>query len=90
MCSVSMVSDWYNQDWRLKQPTYPAIPNLLPTIAPATLPWSDESLKLLKEIMGQLKKLDDKLGLPDCEDPNKAKWIKSIEKKVQRKKSKRM
>jgi N-glycosidase YbiA len=53
-----------------------------PNAAPVTLPWTQESFELLKEVLEKVKKLDDKLGLADCEDPRKAEWMKSIEERL--------
>jgi hypothetical protein len=90
MCVVSMVSDWYNDDWRKRQYEIPQVPiQPWPQTAQESLPWTDETFKLLKDIMEKMKALDTKLGLPDCEDPKKAEWMKSIEsrlKKLEKKK----
>jgi hypothetical protein len=34
--------------------------------------------------MQKMKELDEKLGLKDCEDPNKAEWMKEIENRVRK------
>ena len=81
MCAVSMISEFYNQ------PTHPQ-PNAAPmpwtVTAPSTLPWTADTFQLLKEIMAKMKELDSKLGLKDCEDPKKAQWMKSIERRVEK------
>jgi hypothetical protein len=73
MCAVSMVSQHYGdqQEWQKPFPW--------PTTVPNTLPWNNDSYKLLQEIMIKMKEMDEKLGLKDCEDPKKAEWMKSIE-----------
>ena len=80
MCVVSMVSDWYNDEWRRTNP--PIQP--WPQVAPVTLPWDQTTYNLLQEIMKKMKELDEKLGLPNCEDPKKAEWMKSIEKRLKK------
>jgi hypothetical protein len=80
-----MVSDFYNEDWRRRQYEIPQVPIApWPQVAPPTLPWNEDSFKLLQEIMEKMKKLDEKLGLPDCEDPKKAEWMESIEKRLKK------
>ena len=76
MCAVSMVSDFYNQ-----RPVMPT-PVPWPSGIPYTLPWTPEALSYLKDILKRLDDLDKKLGLAHCEDPKKALWMKSIEKRV--------
>jgi hypothetical protein len=74
---VSYVSDHYNQTpWTIP-------PFEWPKVAPVDLNWTPEAMKLLKELIVKVKELDAKLGLPDCEDPKKAEWMKSIEKRLQ-------
>ena len=75
MCVVSNAYDYYSQ------PTY--VPFPWPTAAPTTLPWTRGSFGDLKEILVKLDALDKKLGLEHCEDPKKAEWMKSIEKRLQ-------
>jgi hypothetical protein len=62
----------------------PYEPPSWPKEAPATLPWTPEAYKLLQDIMERMKKLDEKLGLPDCEDPKKAEWMKSVEQRIKK------
>lgn len=86
MCVVSMVMDHYG-DGGLTSPRRPFLPPqpiYWPPAAPVEKPWDAESLALLKAAMELLRKLDSKLGLPDCEDPKKAAWLKAIEDKVGR------
>lgn len=81
MCAVSMIGDFYGRtipQSTYQQPVY--VP--WPTGAPASLPWTPDSFKLLKEIMEKLNVLDQKLGLGDCEDEEKIKWMKSIEERL--------
>jgi hypothetical protein len=86
MCSVSNISDHYGQTVPFQQPYIP-----FPLSAPATLPWTEDSLKLLKEVLEKVKELDKKLGLANCEDPKKQEWMADIEqrvKKLEKKKTK--
>ena len=73
MCVVSFVSDHFGTDGPFKQPFQ------WPPAAPATLPWTPDAFAELKKIMEMVKRLDEKLGLPDCEDPKKAEWMKAVE-----------
>jgi hypothetical protein len=92
MCVVSMVMDHYGRGGGPILPPQPIIwppagpvplpPIQWPPAAPVERPWDAESLALLKAAMELLRKLDSKLGLPDCEDPKKAAWLKAIEAKV--------
>src|SRR5690242_2287452 len=93
MCAVSMISDYYNDknwDYRGRQEPSPFQQQGLspfqhmawPHTVPPSLPWNQDSFKLLQEIMEKMKTLDEKLGLANCEDPNKAEWMKSIEERL--------
>jgi len=87
MCVVSMVSDFYNdKNFPQQAPDWlqPMKPMPWPQTAPSTLPWTQDSFKLLQEIMEKMKQLDEKLGLANCEDPKKAEWMKSIEDRLAR------
>jgi hypothetical protein len=76
---VSFLGDHYGQSLPFRQPQIP-----FPQSAPITLPWTTDSFKLLQEVMEKLKKLDAKLGLPNCEDPKKVEWMKEIEDRVKK------
>lgn len=45
--------------------------------------WDYEALEEFKKLLEAAKKFDEKTGQPDCEDPEKAKWIEIVERKVQ-------
>jgi hypothetical protein len=79
---VSNVSDFYRNDNFI--PYIPVKPIPWPQGVPVELPWNEESLKLLRDVMQKMKELDEKLGLKDCEDPNKAEWMKEIENRVRK------
>lgn len=79
-----MVSDHYRDD-NFKPADYKVVPYApmpWPETTPVTLPWNQDSFKLLQEIMEKMKQLDEKLGLANCEDPKKAEWMKTIEKRL--------
>ena len=76
MCAVSLVSDHYGQ--------HPTQPFQWPPVLPQTLPWTPEVFNELKEVMRRLDEIDKKLGLQHCEDPKKAEWMKSIEKRLKK------
>ena len=83
MCVVSNVSDFYNdRNWPNGPNMPPQRPFTWPQAAPPQLPWTPETMQLLKDIMEKMKQLDTKLGLADCEDPKKAEWMKSIEDRI--------
>ena len=83
MCAVSMVYDYY------KQPaTTPFQPFQWPLALPATLPWNEDVLRQLKEVIERIDRIDKALGLPDCHDPKKAEWMKAVEKQVKAKRKK--
>ena len=84
MCMVSAVGDFYGRTAPQQPYILPYQPVFVPwpTGAPASLPWTSDSFKLLKEIMEKLKALDEKLGLADCEDAEKTKWMKEIEERL--------
>jgi thiamine pyrophosphate-dependent acetolactate synthase large subunit-like protein len=97
MCVVSFVSDRYGEGtgwpppgvqpiYPVPYPTQPIVAPLKPLelekIAPSTLPWTKETLDMMKEILAALKKLDAALGLANCEDPKKAEWIQAVEKRI--------
>lgn len=82
MCVVSFVSDFYNDRNWPNGPYNPQKPFKWPQAAPHELPWTPETMQLMKEIMEKMKLLDSKLGLKDCEDPKKAEWMRSIEDRI--------
>jgi hypothetical protein len=51
------------------------------TQQPATI-WTRDTFAEYQEIIGRLGELDRKLGQPDC-DPNKAEWMKGIERRLE-------
>jgi hypothetical protein len=96
MCIVSFISDHYNQYpapdynqrnlWKITTTGPSTLSDAIDwtKAAPASLPWTKDTLAQLKRIMADLKTLDAALGLADCEDPKKAEWLKTIETWVDR------
>jgi hypothetical protein len=41
--------------------------------------WTPETFGQFQQILIELQKLDAKLSQPDCEDPEKAKWMREVE-----------
>lgn len=41
--------------------------------------WTRDTWAEYKEILELLKKLDEKLGQPDCVDPKKDAWMRGVE-----------
>jgi len=78
MCAVSMVYDRFGTGG----PNPP--PYVWPQTLPSTLPWTPDAFAELKEIIKRLDALDKKLGLAECEDPKKAKWMATIEKRLKK------
>lgn len=44
--------------------------------------WNGDVWSKFNEILAQIKALDIKLGQKDCEDPNKAIWMREMERRV--------
>lgn len=44
--------------------------------------WTEDSLAEFRKLIEQAKQFDIKTGQPDCEDPEKTKFIQVIEQKV--------
>ena len=86
MCVVSMVMDMGRTSW-------PWNPPVGSPIQPVTVPFdntgwtiatTDESIALqaFEELIAAAEKLDRILGLADCEDPEKAKWLDAVRERV--------
>lgn len=41
--------------------------------------WTSDTYSQFLQLMAKLQQIDAKLGLPNCEDQEKLKWMKSIE-----------
>jgi hypothetical protein len=82
MCVTSMVGEFYGRT--VPNPIVVPQPIPWPTGAPLGLPWDREAFDMLKDIMARLDKLDKKLGLGECEDVEKTKWMKGIEERLKK------
>jgi len=81
-----MVHDYY------RDRTYPYGPTNIPPYNPypqndtkiiiKESAWDEEAVRLLKEAIELLKKVDKKLGDKDCADPEKMKWLQEIEERL--------
>lgn len=68
MCTVSMVVD---------SVTSPLSPNYVQPWR-----WNTDSFSELQQVLEAVKRLDEKLGQRDCIDPEKAKKLEAIERRV--------
>ena len=66
MCAVSMITN----------------PGNWPNGTPHLQPWTRDTFDEFQEIIKMLKKLDAKMGQPNCEDPAKIAWMKEVEKRL--------
>lgn len=46
--------------------------------------WTPDTWDRFQEILDRIKDLDDKLDQPDCHDPAKAEWMRSVEERLRR------
>jgi hypothetical protein len=44
--------------------------------------WTRPAFDEFKEVIRRLEALDEKLDQPDCEDPEKAKWMEEVERRL--------
>ena len=82
MCVISMVFDRY-RTWPGPTTvpgtgTYPFVPDTI-TFTPIQ---EKTALDAFEELCAAARKLDEILGLPDCEDPKKAEWLESVRARV--------
>jgi hypothetical protein len=80
-----MVMDQYRPTWPAPNTT-PVVPwdgtgITFPTIT-FTPAQEKTALEAFEELCAAARKLDEILGLPDCEDPKKAEWIESVRARV--------
>jgi hypothetical protein len=89
MCAYCMCGDWqfkYNPPWPQPstptplQPWHPLIPAPANPVQPV-IPWSLEQLKEYRDLLLQIKELEDKLGCP-CE-PNKADYLELFKQRIE-------
>lgn len=92
MCVVSAINDWGRStfpDWQEPIPNDVFIPTVLPTpsatVVMPSAPFTLEEIALMKrflKLLSDAKKLDEAAGLPNCEDPEKAKFEEAVEKRL--------
>ena len=46
--------------------------------------WNTQIWRDYQKLLDDTKKLDEKLGEPDCVDPEKEKWMKEVEERLQK------
>lgn len=46
--------------------------------------WTGDSLEAFKRIIKQAEQFDEIADQPDCEDPEKSKWLKEVEDRLTR------
>lgn len=51
-------------------------------VQPTSPYWTNESVRLLEEVLRKLDELDQKLKQPECVDPEKAKYLEDIKKSL--------
>ena len=44
--------------------------------------WTLDTWQLFNQVLRRLDELDRKLGQPDCHDPRKAEWMRSVEERL--------
>ena len=86
MCVVSMVMDMGRTSWPWNPPVgSPIQPVTVPfNTTDWTIATTDEAtaLQAFEELIAAAEKLDRILGLADCEDPEKAKWLDAVRERV--------
>lgn len=84
MCVISMIHDHYQPTWPAPNttPVVPWDPKITITSPPFTAAQEKTALEAFEELCAAARKLDEILGLPDCEDPKKAEWLESVRQRV--------
>lgn len=76
-----MVFDRYEKVWPAPKPfEFPREFNLQDMRKVITT--QKTAIELFQEIVTLTKKLDEMLGLPDCEDPKKMEWLEKIKAQI--------
>ena len=73
MCTISMIYDGYGPKSPLKIEPFNWTQTYL-NISYET----KTALDLFEELVAKAKELDEALGLADCEDPRKGKWLEKV------------
>lgn len=86
MCVISMIHEHYQSTWPFPTivpgtGTAPYNPFIPDTITFTTIQ-EKTALEAFEELCAAARKLDEILGLPDCEDPKKAEWLESVRSRV--------
>ena len=69
--------------FRSYRPLWPTItPNVWETTTTFTPEKQATALEAFEELCKAARKLDDLLGLADCEDPTKSEWLKKVKEQV--------
>lgn len=71
MCVVSVVSDYYSQQWPQRHDGQSVFQTM-----------DSESVKLLKEALERLDKIDKRLKDIECNDPVKAKFLRQVKRRA--------
>lgn len=79
MCIVSNVFDYGSTVPMPHVPSYPPPVQPQPTQGS---PWTREAFEDFKKLIKLAEKLDEKLNQPDCEDPEKAAWMREVERRL--------
>jgi hypothetical protein len=81
MCTLSMIYDYGRQVW----PQQPYVPNpspgTVPTFTVPKVPTPEEWAAFL-ELVEKARKFDEMTNQPDCEDPEKGKWMEEVERRL--------
>lgn len=77
MCIVSMVYDKYGLTDLSKWSNW-----TIDTVTNTVSPPKKAPLDLFEELVEVAKRLDQALGLADCEDPSKMEWLEKVKKQV--------
>jgi hypothetical protein len=48
------------------------------------LDWDETKMRKLRELMDKAREMDDLMGEPQCEDPNKTAWMREIEERLKK------
>jgi hypothetical protein len=75
MCTVSMIGDWGHL-WT--SPPYPLTPPQTITPPAPGIYWTLEMFQQFMKLLERVRKLEEEHGVPNCEDPEKLKWIDDI------------
>lgn len=79
MCAVSMIYDYGRQVWPWNPTPLPPNP---PTYVVNPVP-TQEQWDAFLELVEKAKKFDEMTHQADCEDPEKAEWMRAIEKRLE-------